>query len=109
VIAVSNSGETVEMNAAVQTVRSLGARIVAITGHPDSWLARNADVVLDAGVVREGGGIGLAPRASFAAEVLVVAALSAALETASGFTRADYHARHPAGILGQRARSDTES
>lgn len=104
VIAVSNSGETVEMSAAVQTVRALGARIIAVTGHPESWLARNADVVLDAGVAREGGGLGLAPRASFAAEVLVMAALSAALEAASGFTRADYHARHPAGILGQRSR-----
>ena len=45
--------------------------------------------------------IRLAPRASFAAEVLVVAALAAALEKASAFTRADYLARHPAGLLGQ--------
>jgi arabinose-5-phosphate isomerase len=62
-------------------------------------------VVLDAGVAREGGGLGLAPRASVAAELVVLAALSAALETASGLTRADYHARHPAGALGQKSRS----
>ena len=70
----------------------------------DSWLARAADVVLDAGVAREGGALGLAPRASVAAEVLVLAALSAALEQARGFTQADYHARHPAGELGKRSR-----
>jgi D-arabinose 5-phosphate isomerase GutQ len=47
--------------------------------------------------------LGLAPR-QVAAEVLVLAALSAALEQARGFTRADYHARHPAGELGKRSR-----
>ena len=81
----------------------MGARVVAVTGAPGSWLARAADVVLDAGVAREGGGLGLAPRASVAAEVLVLAALSAALEQARGFTKADYHARHPAGELGKRS------
>jgi len=39
-----------------------------------------------------------------AAEVLVLAALSAELEVARGFTRADYHARHPAGVLGEKSR-----
>jgi arabinose-5-phosphate isomerase len=103
VIAISNSGETAELRPAVEAVRRMGARLLAVTGRPDSWLGRAADVVLDAGVAREGGGLGLAPRASVAAEVLVLAALSAALEQAGGFTRADYHARHPAGELGRRS------
>jgi len=104
VIAVSNSGETEELRRAVETVRALGARIVGVSGNPGSWLARTSEVFLHAGVAREGGGLGLAPRASFAAEVLVLAALSAALEQARGFTAADYAARHPAGALGRRAR-----
>jgi arabinose-5-phosphate isomerase len=105
VVAISNSGETPELRAAVEAVVRLGARVVAVTGNTSSWLARTADAALDAGVAREGGGLGLAPRASVAAELLVLAALSAALEEACGFSRRDYHARHPAGALGEKSRS----
>jgi len=104
VIAISNSGDTVELRGAVETVQALGAQIVAVSGNPESWLAKTSQVYLHAGVVREGGGLGLAPRASVAAQVLVVAALSGALERARGFSAADYVARHPAGALGRRAR-----
>lgn len=103
VVAISHSGETLELLRAVDAVRGLGARIVAVTGAPHSRLARHAEVVLEAGAAREGGGLGLAPRASVAAQLLVVAALSAELEAGRGFTRADYHARHPAGELGRRS------
>ena len=101
VIAISNSGATQELLLAVAALRTLGAKLVAITGDPSSALAKEADVVLDARVEREGGGLGLAPRASIAAELLVLATLSAGLEVARGFTREDYHARHPAGRLGE--------
>ena len=103
VVAISNSGATAELLASVEAVRRLGARVLAITGDAASPLARAADAVLDAGVAREGGGLGLAPRASVAAALLVLAALSAALEEECGFTRADYHARHPAGKLGEKS------
>jgi arabinose-5-phosphate isomerase len=103
VIAISNSGETAELIAAVGAVKALGAEVVAITGAPRSMLAKLAAVVLDAGVAHEGGGLGLAPRASAAAELLVVAALSAALEHARGLTRAEYHVLHPAGELGKKS------
>jgi arabinose-5-phosphate isomerase len=106
VIALSNSGATGELLAAVAAVKQLGARIIAITGDPTSPLAKQADVTLDAGVSREGGGLGLAPRASIAAELLVLAALSTGLEIARGFTRAEYHARHPAGRLGRLSRGE---
>jgi arabinose-5-phosphate isomerase len=104
VVAISNSGETDELHRTVEAVRELGAKLIAVTGGLHSRLARSADVVLDAGVAREGGGLGFAPRASVAAEILVVAALSAALESERGFTRADYNARHPAGTLGEVSR-----
>ncbi len=105
VVAISNSGETPELRQAVEALTARAARLIAITGRPDSWLARQADVVLDAGVDREGGPLELAPRASVAAEVLVIAALGAELQERSGFSKADYAARHPAGKLGRRARS----
>ncbi len=104
IVVVSNSGETQEIRSAVEAVRRMRAQVVAITGNPDSWLAHNADVVIDAGVAREGGALGLAPRASVAAEILVLAALAAGLEREKGFTKADYNLRHPGGKLGERTR-----
>ena len=104
VIAISNSGETEDLHRAVEAVRGLGAKLIAVTGALHSRLAQSADAVLDAGVAQEGGGLGFAPRASVAAEILVLAALSAALESERGFTRADYNARHPAGKLGEASR-----
>jgi arabinose-5-phosphate isomerase len=104
-IALSNSGETRELLDAVRAARGLEARIVAVTARADSPLARAADVVLEARVEREGGGLGLAPRASVLAETLVLAALSAALEESGDFRREDYHLRHPAGALGRRSKA----
>jgi sugar/nucleoside kinase (ribokinase family)/D-arabinose 5-phosphate isomerase GutQ len=103
VIAISNSGETAELIAAVGAVKALGAQVLAISGALKSSLAQLAAVVLDAHVEQEGGGLGLAPRASAAAELLVIAALSAALEHARGLTRAEYHALHLGGALGRKS------
>ena len=74
-IAVSNSGDTRELRASVTAALDMGARILCVTGRPDSWLGGICEVCLDAGVAREGGPVGLAPRASAAAELLVLAAL----------------------------------
>jgi sugar/nucleoside kinase (ribokinase family)/D-arabinose 5-phosphate isomerase GutQ len=104
VIAISNSGGTGELLAAVAAVREMGAHVIAVTGALDSALARAADAALDAGVAREGGPLGLAPRASAAAELLVLAALAAGAEQQVGLTRAEYNRRHPAGALGERSR-----
>jgi arabinose-5-phosphate isomerase len=106
VIAISNSGETEDLHRAVEAVRGLGAKLIAVTGDLRSRLAQTADAALDAGVAQEGGGLGFAPRASVAAELLVMAVLSAVLESERGFTRAEYAARHPAGKLGEASRRD---
>ncbi len=103
VIAISNSGETSELLACVEVVRSFGAPLVAVTGQSDSALARAADVVLEARVSEEGGPLELAPRASTLAEMLVLAALSVELQASRGFSREDYNRRHPAGALGERS------
>jgi len=105
VIAISNSGATAELLAAVATAREMGAHVIAVTGALESPLARAADAALDAGVAREGGPLGLAPRASAAAELLVLAALAAGAEHAVGLTRAEYSRRHPAGALGEKSRT----
>ena len=102
VIAVSQSGETGELRAAVEALRRRRVTLIAVTGTPGSWLAREADVVLHSGVAREGGPLDLAPRASAAAQLVVLASLSAELEAARGFTREQFHETHPGGTLGRR-------
>jgi sugar/nucleoside kinase (ribokinase family)/D-arabinose 5-phosphate isomerase GutQ len=106
VIAISNSGTTSECLLAVEAIRGYGAGLVAVTGGLLSPLAAAADVTLDAGVKEEGGPLGLAPRASVAAEVLVLAALGAVLQERQGLDQAGYAARHPAGALGRQARGE---
>jgi len=106
-IAISNSGETPELRGSVQAALSMGARILGVTGRPNSWLADVSEACLDAGVLREGGPLGLAPRARAAAELLVLAALTAALEQEVGLSRGDYHQRHPGGTLGELSRDPT--
>ena len=104
VIAISNSGTTSECLLAARAVRDYGGRLIAVTGGLASPLAALSDVTLDAGVKEEGGPLGLAPRASVAAEILVLAALGAILQERRGLDRKGYAARHPAGALGQQAR-----
>jgi arabinose-5-phosphate isomerase len=103
VIALSNSGETAELVAAARAARAMGARLVALCGTGDSSLAREAEVVVPVRVEREGGPLGLAPRASVLAQTLACAALSVALQSANGLTRQEYALRHPAGTLGRRS------
>lgn len=105
VVAVSNSGATRETVELVRLLADQGVRIVAVTGDSSSPLAEAADVVLDAAVGQEGGPLELAPRASVAAQVAVLAALSALLQERSGFGQNDYAARHPEGALGDKART----
>jgi arabinose-5-phosphate isomerase len=106
VIAISNSGTTSECLLAVQAIRGYGGRLIAVTGGLESPLAGAADVTLDAGVKEEGGPLGLAPRASVAAEILVLAALAAVLQERRGLDQTAYAARHPAGALGKQARGE---
>jgi len=104
VIAVSNSGNTVECCAAAAAVKEHGAQLIAVTGNASSELARMADLVLHAPIDREGGVLGLAPRISVLGEIYVLAGLSVALEAARGLTLEEYSRWHRAGTLGQAAR-----
>ena len=101
VICISNSGETAEMKATAAAVRRNGAKVIAVTGNRDSWLAHFADVHLYAGVSREGGPLNRAPRASILAETLVLQALSIILQEKRGITPEEYVLRHPGGSLGK--------
>ena len=102
VIALSNSGEVAEVNALLNPIKRVGAKIIAITGNEQSTLATEADVTLNAGVAEEACPLGLAPTASTAAAMALGDALAMALLEARGFTAEDFARSHPGGSLGRR-------
>jgi len=101
-IALSNSGETEELVSIMPLVKRLGAKLVAITGHPDSTLAQLADVHLYAGVEKEACPLNLAPTASTTAALALGDALAVAVLDARGFSAEDFARSHPGGALGRR-------
>ena len=101
VIAISNSGETVELKATVLAVKNNGCRVIGITGNAESWLAKESDALLLAHVDEEGGPLNRAPRNSVLAEMFVLQALSAILQADVAQTPAQYVRRHPGGALGK--------
>jgi arabinose-5-phosphate isomerase len=107
VICISNSGETPEMKATATAILNNGCRIIAVTGNPESWLAKHAAVHLYAGVSEEGGPLNRAPRTSILAEILVLQALSVLLQAHRDLTPAQYVKWHPGGMLGH-LRADEE-
>ncbi|MGE4504119.1 MAG: SIS domain-containing protein [Desulfovibrionaceae bacterium] len=102
VLALSNSGETDELNAILPALRAGGAAIVALTANEDSSLAELSDVVVKVHVPREACPMGLAPTASTTAALAVGDALSVCLMRMRGFDKSDYKRVHPGGSLGRR-------
>lgn len=102
VIALSNSGSSEELLTIVPLVKRQGARLIAMTGRPDSPLAREADAHLDAGVAEEACPLNLAPTASTTAALALGDALAVALLDARGFAAEDFARSHPGGALGRR-------
>lgn len=101
-IAISNSGESAELLTIVPLVKRQGAQLISITGNPESSLAREADVHLDAAVAEEACPLGLAPTASTTAALALGDALAIALLDARGFGPEDFARSHPGGSLGRR-------
>jgi len=101
-LALSNSGESAEVNALIAPVRKLGGSVVAITGAPGSTLARLSDCVLDIGRVEEACPLKLAPTASTSAMMALGDALAMVVLSERSFGREDYAQFHPAGALGRR-------
>lgn len=102
VIALSNSGASEELLTIVPLVKRQGARLISMTGRPDSPLAREADVHLDAAVSEEACPLNLAPTASTTAALALGDALAVALLDARGFGAEDFARSHPGGALGRR-------
>src|SRR5258708_15315747 len=102
VLAVSNSGETEELVRLIESIKRIGAALVAITGKPQSTLARDADYHLSAEISEEDCPLGLAPTASTTATLALGDALAMALLLRKGFREEDFARLHPGGKLGKR-------
>jgi arabinose-5-phosphate isomerase len=102
VLAISNSGETEELVRLLPSIKRIGAELVAITGNPQSTLARGADHHLSAAISREACPLGLAPTASTTATLALGDALAMALLLRKGFKEEDFAFLHPGGKLGKR-------
>ncbi len=102
VLALSNSGETDEIVKLLELIRRLGAKIIALSGNPESTLARNADAHINVGVTREACSLDLVPTASTTAAMAMGDALAIACYEQRGFTESDFARYHPGGRLGRR-------
>lgn len=102
VLALSHSGESAEFTAILPVLKRLGVAIVAITGNPESTLARHADLALDCSIEREACPLNLAPTTSTTAQLAMGDALAVALLDARGFRAEDFARSHPGGALGRK-------
>jgi len=104
-IAISNSGETAELNELIARIAPIGLPLIAMTGNPKSTLGRASDIVIDVGVAREACPFGLAPTSSTTAALAMGDALAVALTEKRNFGEKDFLKFHPGGTLGQRLMS----
>ncbi len=102
VIVISYSGETEEVVSLLYYIKRIGSKLIAITGNPNSKLAKHSDVVLDVSVEREACPIGLVPTTSTTAMLALGDALAVALMERKGFTEEDFLFYHPGGQIGKR-------
>ena len=102
VLALSNSGETGEVLTILPIIKRLGVPLIAITGNPQSTLAKFSTVSLNVAVDQEACPLGLAPTASTTAALVMGDALAISLLDARGFSRDDFALSHPGGSLGKR-------
>jgi arabinose-5-phosphate isomerase len=102
VLALSYSGETDEILRLLETIKRLGARLIAITGDCQSSLGKAANVTLDCRVSEEACPLNLVPTASTTAALALGDALAMTLLVAKGFKQEDFASLHPGGKLGKR-------
>ena len=101
-ILISKSGESNELVALLEHLKRLGVCTIAITGNPESTLARHTDVALDAWVKEEACVLDLAPTTSTTVALALGDALAVALLEEKGFKADDFARLHPGGALGRK-------
>jgi len=101
-IAISNSGETNELNQLLPVIKDIGCAMVGFTGKLDSRMAKACDIVINTGVEKEACPLNMAPTSSTTAQLAMGDALAVVLITMKKFKKSDFMKSHPGGMLGQR-------
>ncbi|WP_299320037.1 SIS domain-containing protein [uncultured Maribacter sp.] len=102
VICISNSGNTPEIKMLVPLIKRGTNKLIAMTGNTDSFLAKQADYILNTHVDKEACPNGLAPTTSTTAQLVMGDALAIVLLEIKGFSSSDFAKYHPGGSLGKR-------
>jgi arabinose-5-phosphate isomerase len=102
ILAISNSGETEEVIRMLPLIKKLGVKLIAMTGHVKSTLAKHSDVVMDVSVTEEACPLGLAPTASTTAMLAMGDAIAVCLLEKKNFKEEDFAFYHPGGMLGKK-------
>ena len=102
VLAISNSGETAELNALLPAFKARNIPVISLTGGLTSTMSRLSQVVIDTGVEKEACALGLAPTASTTAALAVGDAFAVVLLKLREFSEKDFRRNHPSGSLGER-------
>jgi arabinose-5-phosphate isomerase len=102
VICISKSGDTPEIKVLIPLLRNWGNKLIAMTGNPGSYLAKNSDYLLNTYVEKEACPHDLAPTSSSTAQLALGDALAVCLLDQHGFTKEDFAKYHPGGALGKK-------
>ncbi|MFV4845469.1 arabinose-5-phosphate isomerase KdsD [Edwardsiella tarda] len=102
VLAISNSGESQEIQALIPVLKRQNVTLICMTNNPESAMGRAADIHLCIRVPQEACPLGLAPTTSTTATLVMGDALAVALLQARGFTAEDFAMSHPGGALGRK-------
>ncbi|MEO8085664.1 MAG: KpsF/GutQ family sugar-phosphate isomerase [Bacteroidota bacterium] len=102
IICISKSGDTPEIKVLVPLLKSWGNKLIAMTGNPKSFLAKNSDYLLNTYVAKEACPNNLAPTSSSTAQLAMGDALAVCLLDQHGFTKEDFAKYHPGGALGKK-------
>ena len=102
VLCISNSGNTSEIKVIVPLLKNSGNKLIAMTGDEQSYLAKNADVVLNTAATKEACPMNLTPTSSTTAQLAMGDALAICLLECRGFTKEDFARYHPGGALGKK-------
>ena len=102
VLCLSKSGETPEIKILIPLLKEYGSSLIAIVGNKESYLAKQADLVIDTTVSKEACPNNLAPTSSTTAQLVMGDALAVCLLEARGFTSSDFARLHPGGAIGKQ-------
>ena len=102
IICISKSGDTAEIKALVPLLKITGNKLIALVGNTKSYLAKQTDYIINAGVIKEACSNDLVPTSSTTAQLVLGDALAVCLMYCRGFSGKDFARYHPGGALGKK-------